>query len=238
MADHPPHPVELAQQRREARLTPLVQGCVKSQHPPILARRPASPAVTGFLTADLWVGRFAVSRFRKVATSLTLVITCAATIVACGGGGSTQANQNGAFPTACPGHRMKTSEIRVANEAVGGLGKETVPGNPTKLLMCRYFGPEEPTREGQLAQSSTIYERRVITGMAGYLTNRAGEVGGTSATCEAEDEGPALAFFGYPDGSAVELSIDLSGCRFSTNGSRLVESSEARTRKMAGLVGG
>ena len=62
--------------------------------------------------------------------------------------------------------------------------------------------------------------------------------GGTSATCEAEEEGPALAFFGYPDGSAVELSIDLSGCRFSTNGFLLVESSEARTRKMAGLVGG
>jgi hypothetical protein len=196
------------------------------------------PAGVVFPAAYRWVGRFPVSRLRKVATSLTLAITCVAAIVACGGGGSTQADQADAFPTACPGHRMKTSEIRAANEAVGGLRKETVPGSPTKLLMCRYFGPEEPTREGQLAQSSTIHEARVITGMAGYLTNRAGEVGGTSATCEAEDEGPALAFFGYPDGSAVELSIDLSGCRFTTNGVRLVESSEARTRKMAGLVGG
>jgi hypothetical protein len=176
-----------------------------------------------------------VRRFHRAVAGLALTICCAAATAACGDGGSSQAD---AFPTACPRHRMKTSEIRAANEAVGGLGTETVPGTPTKLLMCRYFGPEEPTREGQLAQSSTIHEARVITGMAGYLTNRAGEVGGTSATCEAEDEGPVLAFFGYPDGSAVELSIDLSGCRFTTNGVRLVESSEARTRKMAGLVGG
>jgi hypothetical protein len=180
-----------------------------------------------------------VTRSHKVALGLAFAVCCAVAMAACGGGSSSsQANQAGSFPARCPGRPSKTSEVRAANQGVSGLSKKMVPGQPTKLLMCRYYGSEEPTPEGGLAQSSRIYEERVITGMAGYLTNQAGVVGGTSATCEAEDEGPALAFFGYPDGSAAELSIDLSGCRFSTNGLLLVESSEARTRKMAGLVGG
>jgi hypothetical protein len=181
-----------------------------------------------------------VSRFRKVTAGLALGIWCAVAMVACGAGtSSSRADQAGSFPARCPSRPMKTSEVRAANQAVSGLSKKMVPGQPTKLLMCRYVGSEEPTREGDLAQSSRIYEGRVITGMAGYLTNQAGVVPEKgSVTCEAEDEGPALAFFGYPDGSAVEVAIDLSGCRFSTNGSLLVESSEARTRKMAGLVGG
>jgi hypothetical protein len=182
-----------------------------------------------------------VTRLRRAAALLAFAIGCAFAFAASGGGGSSsQAAQAGTFPTACPAQPERTSEIRAANRGVKGLAKETVPGKPTKLLMCRYFGSEEPEREGQLAQSSRIYEARIITGMAGYLTNQAGEVpvGDGSVTCEAEEEGPALAFFGYPDGSTVELSIDLSGCRFTTNGVRLVESSEARTRKMGALVGG
>ncbi len=117
------------------------------------------------------------------------------------------------------------------------LADELVPPGPVSASVCRYEGLNGPVAAGSLVRSHVVSgpaldnlvalfdspQWQVITNPAGYF-------------CPLDNGAKDVVRFIYTSGPSVDVSVDLEGCTFASNGVRTVAGSVLGQR-LGSLVG-
>ena len=147
---------------------------------------------------------------RIISLSCFLALACVA-VTACGSGSSSDAP-----PFRCPRAFPGEGQIGSLN-ANPRSGSELVPGNPARLLLCRYWGLNGP-RPRKLAAHRLLRETAKVDVYASVLDNLQQRPEGTY-NCPEDEGARSLALFGYLAGEApAVVEISLEGCGGAGNG--------------------
>ncbi|MDQ1481471.1 MAG: hypothetical protein QOI44_2332 [Actinomycetota bacterium] len=116
---------------------------------------------------------------------------------------------------------------------MAGTDATVVPGNPIALLACRYHGLNQPDPAGSLAKSAffdpatiadALNAQPVIPPNANYL-------------CPIDFGDTIVLLFGYSDNSRLAVRIGTTGCRFASNGDRVVRIDPATLNRLQAVLG-
>jgi hypothetical protein len=129
---------------------------------------------------------------------------------------------------ACPSHVPS-----VGHHQIAGTDTSMVPGNPATLLACRYHGLNQPEPVGSFAKSArfdpatiadALNAQPVIPPNANYL-------------CPIDFGDTVVLLFGYSDNSRLAVRIGTTGCRFASNGDRVVRIDPATLNRLQAVLG-
>jgi hypothetical protein len=154
------------------------------------------------------------------------VVAAAVVISGCGGGSSSETVAATAVRFACPRAAFPPAAIGSKN-ANPHAQEATVPGQPDRVLLCRYFGQNQGPRPGDLAskwsasRGSHGADAAARTASLETLVTEMNETSpflDESHTCPM-DEGVAIyALFHYPAEPPVLVDVRPGGCGSVTNG--------------------
>jgi len=92
-----------------------------------------------------------------------------------------------------------------------------VPGQPERLLLCRYWGLNHGSRPLRLAKRKLIADpaavRLIADGLGGLPPFPNGEF-----SCPADEGARTYALFAYPDDPVDVIELNFEGCASATNG--------------------
>jgi hypothetical protein len=92
-----------------------------------------------------------------------------------------------------------------------------VPGEPDRLLLCRYWGMNHENRSLRLAKRKLITDSATVRLIADGLNDLPPFPDGVSA-CPSDEGARTYAFFAYPDDPPVVVELNSEGCSAATNG--------------------
>ncbi len=123
--------------------------------------------------------------------------------------------------------------LRVAAHQVPGTSSTFVPGHPSELLACRYYGLNQPQPVGTFARSA-----RVASAPIAVALDRARRVPkGETFSCPADFAETIVLLFGYPDGSRLTVTASTGGCGFAHNGDLTVWIPGATLARLEAVLG-
>jgi hypothetical protein len=118
--------------------------------------------------------------------------------------------------SACFPRRPEEGKIADLNENPKS-GDAIVPGEPERLLLCRYWGMNYENRSLRLAKRRLITDPTTVRLIADGLNDLppfpAGEF-----SCPADEGARTYALFAYPDDSPVIVELRFEGCPAAMNG--------------------
>jgi hypothetical protein len=121
---------------------------------------------------------------------------------------------------ACPSHLPS-----VGHHQIAGTDTFMVPGNPTALLACSYHGLNQPEPAGSLAKSA-LFDPAPI---AEALNAQPVIPPNADYNCPIDFGDSIVLLFRYTDDSRLTVSVKESGCRFASNGDRVVQGLDSVT---------
>ena len=108
-----------------------------------------------------------------------------------------------------------------------------VPGHPRALIACRYHGLNQPEPRGTLAATASLPASTVASAFNAAVPLTPGE---PLPACPNDSSEEALLIFRYANNSRLLVTVDMSGCGWTTNGDRTAWTPPAlRMRLQAGL---
>jgi hypothetical protein len=115
-----------------------------------------------------------------------------------------------------------------------GLASTLVPPGPTLLTVCRYAGLNQAVTAGTMVQSHVVTGSQ-LPAFVTYIDQPTWPVIPTGAVyhCPASQGRVDLLQFVYPSGPGVDVSVDIDGCSFVSNGPRTVSGATIGTRLTA-----
>jgi len=117
---------------------------------------------------------------------------------------------------ACFPRRPGEGRIADLNEN-SEIGNVIVPGEPERLLLCRYWGLNYENRSLRLAKKKLITDPTMVRLLADGLNDLPPFPDGAFA-CPVDEGARTYALFAYPDGSPVVLELSFEGCPAVRNG--------------------
>jgi hypothetical protein len=113
-----------------------------------------------------------------------------------------------------------------------------VPGEPERLLLCRYWGMNYGKRSERLAASRVVTDSATVEVIADRLVHLPPFPDGAFA-CPSDEGARTYAIFAYPDDPLVVVELNLEGCSSASNGradvARLVEPVAAQLEQLLPL---
>jgi hypothetical protein len=114
---------------------------------------------------------------------------------------------------------------------IAGTDATLVPGNPIALLACRYHGLNQPDPAGSLAKSA-FFDPAPIAGALNAQPVTLAIYG-----CPIDFGDTIVLLFGYSDNSRLAVRISTTGCRFASNGDRVVRIDPATLNRLQAVLG-
>jgi hypothetical protein len=121
----------------------------------------------------------------------------------------------------------------VQPQRVPGTKTTLVPGRPTALLACRYHGSNQPEPAGTLAKSASFPPGPIATG----LNTQPAIPPGFISNCPNDEGEKIVLLFGYADKSRLTVSMSTAGCRYASNGDRVVHGDPATLDRLQAVLG-
>jgi hypothetical protein len=111
---------------------------------------------------------------------------------------------------------------RAAGGAIAALNENTesyatVPGEPERLLLCRYWGMNHGTRSLRLATRKLVTDPGTVRLIADGLNDLPPFPDGEFA-CPSDEGARTYALFAYPDDPPVVVELSSEGCPAARNG--------------------
>lgn len=135
----------------------------------------------------------------------------------------------------CPSKRLGEEKIAAQNE--NPKSKESiVPGEPDRLLICRYLGLNHGVRSDTLLRGRWVTNLSVVRSVSAEFDDLRPFPKGAFA-CPNDDGSRTYAFFDYEDEPPVVVEVSFTGCWVASNGraDALVPSIHLQ-RRLSGLV--
>ncbi len=142
--------------------------------------------------------------------ALGVVVLVGIVLAGCGSSSNSDATTP---PFSCPPSSPEEGSVASLN-ANPGTDDELVPGEPDRLLICRYWGLG---RSERLAVKRQFREPSKVREYAADLDNLEPWPEG-EYSCEEDDGARTLALFGYPEEAPAVVEISLTGCPSALNG--------------------
>jgi hypothetical protein len=118
-----------------------------------------------------------------------------------------------------PALRCPATAHHLRFRSYGALRHRLVPRHPTRLILCRYAGLNDPHhRLGTLLGSRPIDSRVRIRRIVYLFDSLGHQPYGVPIPCPADTGGKIVARFRYRDLPDDLVAQDLSGCKVTTNG--------------------
>lgn len=129
---------------------------------------------------------------------------------------SASAARAGTTPFACPAKSLGEGRIAGLNE--NPRSKESiVPGEPDRLLLCRYLGLNHGARSDALLRARPVAKPSVVSSIAGGFDDLPPFPKGVFA-CASDDGSRTYAFFRYEAEPPVVVEVSFTGCWVASNG--------------------
>lgn len=128
-------------------------------------------------------------------------------------GRSPRSTQLGA---ACPKHPFSARRLAHANQNPRATTK-TVPDDPDRLLLCRYWGAYQGKDLPEVAAERRFSRVAVVQSLAERFNGQPPYPRGARA-CPTGNGGPIYAFFRYEDQPSVVVEVWRDGCKRLWNG--------------------
>jgi hypothetical protein len=113
----------------------------------------------------------------------------------------------------------------VRHHQIAGTDTFMVPGNPTALLACRYHGLNQPEPAGALAESAFFDPAPIAEALNAQPVIPPNAV----YNCPIDFGDSIVLLFRYTNDSRLTVSVKESGCRFASNGDRVVQELDSVT---------
>jgi hypothetical protein len=124
---------------------------------------------------------------------------------------------------ACPKHPLSARGLARLNRNPKAATK-TVPGDPDRLLLCRYSGVDQGKDLPEVAAKRRVSRMAVVQSLAGQFNRQPPYPKGVRS-CPTGNGGPTYAFFRYEDQLSAVVEVWRDGCKRLSNG-------HARTRAL------
>lgn len=126
------------------------------------------------------------------------------------------ADRPSAARSVCPPERLGEGKIAAWNE--NPKSKESiVPGEPDRLLICRYLGLNHGVRSNMLLRGRLVTSLSVVRSISAEFNDLRPFPRGTFA-CPSDDGSRTYAFFHYEDEPPVVIEVSFTGCWAARNG--------------------
>jgi hypothetical protein len=116
----------------------------------------------------------------------------------------------------CPPKRMGEGKIAGQNENPKSE-KSIVPGEPDRLLLCRYLGLNHGTRSDTLLRRRSVTNPSIVDSITEEFNDLRPFPKGTFA-CPNDDGSRTYAFFHYATEPPVVVEVSFTGCWVASNG--------------------
>ena len=149
-------------------------------------------------------------------------VAAALVLAACGSSVSAPTTSPSGPATArtptCPPGSTTRAPATGGTPARAGLADELVPSGPDAAVACRYAATSTS------AVRSAVVARKDVAALVAELDSSQWQVITQPATysCPMWDGSTDVLLFAYPSGPEVQVTVDLGGCGFASNGVRTV----------------